>query len=73
MEIMKELSKEDIKELKEVWSKIKSGRAESVEARQNAVVFWNRIAGTKFKKSTGCGACLSSVYNGLKDLYNEFY
>lgn len=70
---MRELSKEEIKELKEVWSKIKSGTADSVKDRNDAVLFWNKIAGTKFKKNTGCGACLSSVYNGLKDLYNEFY
>lgn len=70
---MRELNKEEIKELENIWENIKTGTAKSIEDRINAVVFWNKVSGTKFKKNTSCGACLSSVFNGIKDLYNEFY
>tara|TARA_R110000803_G_C11857029_1_gene306646 strand:- start:381 stop:593 length:213 start_codon:yes stop_codon:yes gene_type:complete len=70
---MRELNKEEIESLGIIWNKIKSGTAQNIRDKEEAVLFWNQIAGTKYKKTTSCGSCLSTVYHGLKNLYNELY
>mgnify|MGYP003117097767 FL=1 len=69
---MRELNKEEIKELREIWSNIKTGTAKSVIWREKAVLFWNNVGGTNFKKNTGCGACLGKVFVGFKSLIDEY-
>jgi len=70
---MRELNKEEVERLGVIWIKIKSGTAKNILDKEEAVLFWNEISGTKYKKTTSCGSCLSAVYNGLKNLYNELY
>ena len=45
---MRELNKDEIKELGEIWMLIKSGRANNTDDKARAIKFWNNIAATNF-------------------------
>ena len=49
---MRELTKDEIKELGELWPLIKTGRAANIEVKAMAINFWNKIAGTTFKANS---------------------
>lgn len=68
-----DLSKEDIKQVDTIWNSIKTGRAANKQQKEDAVAFWNKVSGKKYKLSTSCGACLSDVYTGISKLYNKYY
>jgi hypothetical protein len=73
MEKMRELTKDEIKELGELWPLIKTGRAANIEVKAMAINFWNKIAGTNFKANSSCQACLGTVFYGTEKLYKEYY
>ncbi len=68
-----DLSKEDIQQVDTIWNNIKTGRAASKQQKEDAVAFWNKVSGKKYKLSTSCGACLSDVFNGIAKLYIKYY
>lgn len=68
-----DLSKEDIKLVETIWNRIKTGRAANKQYKEDAVAFWNKVSGKKYKLSTSCGACLSDVFNGIAKLYIKYY
>tara|TARA_R110001606_G_scaffold374411_1_gene532243 strand:- start:360 stop:575 length:216 start_codon:yes stop_codon:yes gene_type:complete len=70
---MKELDKDEIKELGEVWMLIKTGRADNSKDKSRAISLWNKIAGTNFTHNTSCSSCLGTVFYGLGGLYNEYF
>ena len=49
---MRELDKDEIKELGDIWILIKSGRADNINDKSIAINLWNKIAGTNFKLNT---------------------
>ena len=70
---MRELNKDEIKELGEIWMLIKSGRANNTDDKARAIKFWNSIAATNFKVNTSCQSCLGTVFYGLEGLYKEYF
>ena len=70
---MRELTKDEIIEVAIIWNNISSGRADSKQQKEDAVAFWNKVSGSKYRLKTSCGACLSSVYEGVMNLYNKYY
>jgi hypothetical protein len=70
---MRELNKDEIKELGEIWMLIKSGRADNIDDKSKAIKFWNNIAGTNFKLNSSCQSCLGTVFYGLEGLYKEYF
>ena len=70
---MRELNKDEIKELGTIWLLIKNGRAPSFEAKGRVIMFWNKIAGANFKPNSSCQGCLGTVFYGLEGLYKEYY
>ena len=70
---MRELDKDEIKELGEVWMLIKTGRADNSKDKSRAIILWNKIAGTNFKANSSCQSCLGTVFYGLGGLYNEYF
>jgi len=72
MEIMRELTKDEIIELKEIWLLIMDGNAKNQDNKNRAIKLWNSLAGTRFTYTTSCSACLGQVYHGLECLYKEY-
>ena len=70
---MRELTKDEIKELGEIWMLIKTGRANNTDDKGRAINFWNKIAGTNFKANSSGQACLGTVFYGTEKLYKEYY
>jgi|TARA_R110000851_G_scaffold140796_1_gene278290 hypothetical protein len=70
---MRELNKEEIKELGTIWPLIKNGRAPSLEVKSIVIKFWNKVAGTNFKPNSSCQACLGTVFYGTEGLYKEYF
>lgn len=70
---MRELDKDEIKELGDIWILIKSGRADNTNDKSIAINLWNKIAGTNFKLNTSCQSCLGTVFYGLEGLYNQYF
>jgi len=70
---MRELDKDEIKELSTIWLSIKTGRAANEQDKAIAINFWNKVAGTNFKGNSSCQACLGTVFYGLEGLYKEYY
>ena len=58
-------------ELMEVYPLVKSGHSDSVETTRRKVRLHNDVFGTRYRESTGCRACLSSILKNIKTLYNE--
>jgi hypothetical protein len=73
MEKMRELNKDEIKELGTIWLSIKTGEAKNKEDKARAIQFWNKIAGTTFSPSSSCQSCLGVVFYGTEGLYKEYY
>ena len=63
-----EVPKHLMKEVREVWEGIKSGKAESVEMKKRAVQLYNTIYSTNYKLTTSCGSCLNTVKEGFREL-----
>lgn len=70
---LRELTEDEIVELKNIWLLIKSGRAPDKEVKAKAIKFWNNIAGTNYTSTTSCSACLGTVFYGLEGLYKEYF
>jgi len=70
---MRDLTNDEIFEVSIVWNNIKTGRASDKYQKEQAVAFWNKVSGKKYKLKTSCGACLADVYNGIMHLYNQYY
>ena len=70
---MRELTKDEIKELDIIWQLIKTGRAPGQEEKGRAITFWNKIAGTNYSLKSSCSSCLGAVYYGTEKLYNKYF
>jgi hypothetical protein len=72
MEKVRELTKDEITELLEVWPLIMRGKAPSKKVKHRVIKLYNGISGTKFDKDTSCSSCLGKVFYGLEALYSEY-
>jgi len=70
---MRELNKDEIKELGIIWLLIKNGEANNQDDKSRAVNFWNKVAGTNFSITSSCSSCLGKVFYGTEGLYKEYY
>tara|TARA_R100001086_G_scaffold99506_1_gene49716 strand:+ start:2163 stop:2564 length:402 start_codon:yes stop_codon:yes gene_type:complete len=72
IEVPEGLPEELIEAAKEIYPDIKNGRAKNQEVKRKAIELYNTIYSTNYSTGTNCSSCLSSVLNGIKDIYNKY-
>ncbi len=55
----------------EIYPKIKTGRADSVETTKKMVILYNDIFKTGYKPGTSCSSCLNEIWNSILTLYKN--
>ena len=63
---------EIIKEINKLYPDIKTGRAKNIDVKKKMIELYNTIFNTNYDHGTNCSSCLSSIFNGIKDLYNLY-
>jgi hypothetical protein len=67
-----DLPQEIINEIIELWPDLKTGRAKDVAAKRKMIELYNTIHNTNYGTNTNCGSCLSTCYDGIKKLYEQY-
>lgn len=63
---MAELTKEQNKEILDIWDGIKTGVAKSHHFKTRMIKLYNEIHRTNYKYGTNCSSCLGSMYSYFK-------
>ena len=74
-EVMKapdDLPQHLIDEILDMWKDLKTGRAKDVQAKKRMIETYNTIFMTNYSPTTNCGSCISTCFDGIKKLYNEY-
>ena len=61
-----DIPKHLMKEIKDVWKDMKTGKAKDIETKKRAVTLYNTIHGTGYRETTSCSSCLNTVYEFIK-------
>ena len=70
-EIVKDIPKEIIKEVIDLWPDIKKGTAKNVTAKNKMIDIYNTIYNTKYNPNTNCGSCIATCFDAIKKIYKE--
>ena len=68
----KDLPKEIINEILDIWKDLKTGRAKDHDTKAKMIDLYNTIFMTSYSTNTNCGSCLSTCFDGIKKLYNKY-
>jgi 5-methylcytosine-specific restriction endonuclease McrA len=68
----KDLPKEIINEILDIWKDLKTGRAKDHDTKAKMIDLYNTIFMTSYSTNTNCGSCLSTCFDGIKKLYNTY-
>ena len=60
------VTKEQKQKAIELYNLCKNGKAPNHQVKAELVNLYNEIHKTKFKTNSNCGACLQTVYTGIK-------
>ena len=66
------LPKEIVDEILDMWKDLKTGRAKNQAAKKRMIETYNTIFNTNYSPRTNCGSCISTCFDGIKKLYNEY-
>ena len=55
-----------------MWKDLKTGRAKDQAAKKRMIETYNTIYNTNYGVRTNCGSCISTCFDGIKKLYNEY-
>ena len=66
------LPKEIVDEILDMWKDLKTGRAKDQAAKKRMIETYNTIFNTNYSPRTNCGSCISTCFDGIKKLYNEY-
>jgi hypothetical protein len=61
-----------IDEIIELWPDLKTGRAKNITAKKNMIEIYNTITGSNYNPGTNCSSCISTAFDGIKKIYNEY-
>lgn len=61
-----------IKEVIEIWPRIKNKKADNHEVKRKLITLHNTIYNTGFSRSTNCSSCLNACYNGIEYIYKKY-
>tara|TARA_R110002020_G_scaffold85712_2_gene211333 strand:+ start:120 stop:521 length:402 start_codon:yes stop_codon:yes gene_type:complete len=67
-----DLPQEMIDEILDMWKDLKTGRAKNVAAKKRMIETYNTIYNTNYSTGTNCGSCLSTCFDGIKNLYKKY-
>jgi hypothetical protein len=67
-----DLPQEIIDEVLEVWQDLKTGKAKNQAAKKKMIEIYNVIYMTSYSPTTNCGSCLSTCFDGIKNLYKKY-
>ena len=68
----KEIPEHLQKEVNDIWKDINNGRAKDIKTKTRLVELYNTIYDTTYKTTTNCSSCLSTIFQGIKNLYNDY-
>jgi hypothetical protein len=66
------LPQEIVDEILDMWKDLKTGRAKDQAAKKRMIETYNTIFNTSYNVRTNCGSCISTCFDGIKKLYNEY-
>jgi|TARA_R110002020_G_scaffold17162_2_gene60538 hypothetical protein len=67
-----DLPQEIIDEVLLVWDDLKTGRAKDQAAKRRMIQIYNTIHMTNYSTTTNCGSCISTCFDGIKNLYKKY-
>ena len=67
-----DLPKEIIDEILKVWEDLKTGRAKDHAAKRKMIEIYNTIHMTNYSTTTNCGSCITTCFDGIKNLYKKY-
>ena len=66
------LPQEIVDEILDMWKDLKTGRAKDQAAKKKMIELYNTIYNTNYGVRTNCGSCISTCFDGIKKIYNEY-
>ena len=72
IETPEDLPQEIIKEILNVWDDLKTGKAKDLDAKRKMIEIYNVIYATSYSPTTNCGSCLTTCFDGIKNLYKKY-
>ena len=66
-----DIPKHLIKEVKDLWERIKDGQARNQDDKKKMIVLYNTIYASNYKVTTNCSSCLNTMFKGIKKIANE--
>ena len=67
-----DLPQEIIDEILKVWEDLKTGKAKNQAAKKKMIEIYNVIHMTNYSTNTNCGSCISTCFDGIKNLYKKY-
>jgi len=67
-----DLPQEIIDEIINVWDNLKTGRAKDQAAKRKMIEIYNVIHMTNYSPTTNCSSCISTCFDGIKNLYKKY-
>ena len=67
-----DLPQEIIDEIIKVWDDLKTGRAKDQAAKRKMIEIYNVIHMTNYSPTTNCSSCISTCFDGIKNLYKKY-
>ena len=67
-----DLPQEIIDEVLKVWKDLKTGKAKDQVAKKKMIEIYNVIHMTNYSTTTNCGSCISTCFDGIKNLYKKY-
>jgi hypothetical protein len=72
IEIPEQLPLEIVEEVLAIWPDIKTGKAKNQQIKRKMIELWNTISGSNYNTGTNCSSCISTCFEGIKKIYNEY-
>ena len=72
LENPKDLPKDIIEEILDLYPKIKSGRAKNYDDKTKLITLYNTIYNTNYSTGTNCSSCISTCFDAITKLYEKY-
>lgn len=72
LENPKDLPKDIIEEILDLYPKIKSGRAKNHTDKAKLITLYNTIYNTNYSTGTNCSSCISTCFDAITKLYEKY-
>ena len=67
-----DLPQEIIDEVLKVWNDLKTGKPKDQASKKKMIEIYNVIHMTNYSTTTNCGSCISTCFDGIKNLYKKY-